>query len=220
MSHRALIDISETLVAQLREAADHDGIPIDPDTIELLSPEEVGAEADTRLAVYPLQVDEDGTTGPTTRQVSESTRREPPLAVSVRYLVVAYPAEDTDQADVVDQLRALGLALQTVHDTPVIDPTEDVPLEQDREVSLSIASVSTDERTSVWTRFPDATHRPSAIIDAGPVMIQSANTDEFTRVSERETDLGRRSDDANGSDGAGDASPESDAEANGNGNDR
>lgn len=195
MTYEAIRHVSDALVDRLAESADYPELPVDPDEIELLSPGDIGPNSTVRIGLYPYRVRKDGSVGSmSTTSVGESARRDPPLPVTVDYLVTAYPREDEDNiSGTVGQQQALGLVLQTINDAGILEPAETAGIEQDTRIGLSITEIPFDQVLSIYAQF-DATYQPSVTIEASPVMIQSINEAEFTRIAERDVDVDRRPD--------------------------
>lgn len=193
MTYEAIRYVSDALVDVLAETARHPEVPVGPDEVELLSPGDVGPNSTVRIGVYPYRVRKDGSVGSmNTTPVNDTARRDPPLPLAIDYLVTAYPREDEDHTSgTVGQQQALGLALQTIHDTGVLDPADTDGLEQDTRIGLSVSDPPREELFSLWARF-DATYQPSVTVEVSPVMIQSINEESFSRVAERDVDVARR----------------------------
>jgi hypothetical protein len=164
--------------------------------VALTSPEAVDADSGIRLGLFPYRVARDGTVGATAPEVTRSTKRDPPLPLSLRYLLTAYPDDgDGDRTTkTLAQQRTLGLAIQLLHDNSRLEPEACAAgLEQERPLSITVTSEPVDRLTNLWTRFGDATYHPSVTFEVSPVLIRSTNEESVTRVDERETDLSRRS---------------------------
>lgn len=192
MTYEAIRHVTEAVLDVLSETADHPDLPVDPDEVQLTSPGDVGPNDITRIGVYPYRVRKDGSVGSmNTTQVGDSARRDPPLPVSVDYLLTAYPRDDEDnESGTIGQQQALGLALQTINDRGVFEPEDVDRLEQETRLTLSITETPHEELMSLWARF-DATYQPSVVVEASPVMIASLNETTFTRIAERDVDVER-----------------------------
>lgn len=194
MTYEAIGHVSETFVDLLSETAAHPDLPVGPDDVQLVSPGGVGPDDSTRIGIYPYRVRKDDSVGSmNTTSVGDSARRDPPLPVAVDYLVTAYPRDDEDNdSGTVGQQQALGLALQTVNDRGVVDPDEMERLNQGTRLTLSLSETPHEELMSLWARF-EATFQPSVVIEASPVMIASLNETAFTKITERDVDVERGS---------------------------
>lgn len=201
MTYSAIADVSAVVVELLKRNVDERS-PLDPNEIELVAPGDGEALSNADLAVCPYRVETDVAMGSASRSTAESgtTRGEPPLSLAVRYLVTAYAVDDGEgddesRADPFEHQERLGTALQILHDNGRIDPADaPVPLLQEQALSISIVDEPLEELLSLWSQVPDASYQPSATIEVAPVLVQSLNEEEFTRVEERETQLGRRAD--------------------------
>ncbi|UVE52051.1 DUF4255 domain-containing protein (plasmid) [Haloferax larsenii] len=193
MTYEAIRYVSEALVDLLSDTADYPELPVAPDEIELVSPEDIGPNSTVRIGFYPYRVRKDGSVGSmNTTPVGDSSRRDPPLPVSIEYLVTAYPRDDEDNVSgTLGQQQALGLVLQTLNDVSVLEPADVEGIDQDTRIALSITDPPFDEVLSLWARF-DATYQPSVTVEASPVMIQSINQEAFTRIAERDVGVQRR----------------------------
>lgn len=187
MTYEAIGRVSEAIVDRLETAADHPELPVSPGEIELTTPADVGPNATTRVGLYPYRVRKDGSVGSLSSQrVGDDASRDPPLPVVVDYLVTAYPRDDeTTESGTIGQQQALGFVLQTIHDEGVLEPADVPGIDQGNRITLSITDQPLDDLLSLWARF-DATFHPSVTVEAAPVMIQSINETEFTRVAERD----------------------------------
>ena len=203
MTYSAIADVSSVLVELVKANADERS-PLDPNGIEVASPADIDSLSSVDLALYPYRIETDAAMGSVNRSTEGTSREEPPLALSIRYLVTAYAVDgggedddDTGQTDPLRRQQLLGAALQLFHDNSRIDPSDaPSPLIQERPLSISIIDEPIEEVLSLWSQFPDATHQPSATIAVSPVVIRSLNEATFARVGERETAIGRRSDES------------------------
>lgn len=197
MTYQAITHVTDELVERFRAVAEHPDVPVEPREVQLASPEEVGANATTRIALYPFRVTRDGSTGSMhPRRAGDAAHRDAPLSVAVQYLVTVYP-DDTEgsTSGTYDQQRLLGLALQTLHDNSLLEPDAVAGVEQDAPIGVTIADDPLEQYCNLWNQFPDATYQPSVIVEVGPVVIRSMNVDEIAAVAERDVDVDRRPDD-------------------------
>lgn len=184
--------VSEALVERLRTAVAEreDVISIDSSDIVLASPDEVGADADTRLSLYLYTVE------PTGHQmhkqiVEDDVRRDPPLSLRLHYLLTAYPSgSGTDETtNHTDQHHTLGLAMQVLHDNATVAPEDlDDSVETEQDATLSMASDAEDRIARLWDSFRDVPLYPSAAYTVEPVRIDSRREEQITRVSERDVE--------------------------------
>ncbi|QIB76123.1 DUF4255 domain-containing protein [Halogeometricum borinquense] len=195
MTYEAIRYVSEALVDLLKETADYPELPVEPDEIELISPADIGPNSTVRIGFYPYRVRKDGSVGSmNTTPVGESAKRDPPLPITIDYLVTAYPRDDEDNVTgTIGQQQALGLVLQTLNDVGILEPEETEGIEQDTRIGLTITNAPLDEVFSLWARF-DATYQPSVTVEVSPVMIQSINEAEFSRIAERDVGVERKPD--------------------------
>lgn len=199
MTFAAITDVSTLLVDVLRERADPEWHPIDPDGIAVAAPDEVDDLSNVQLLVYPYRVEQDNSAGSVSPTIEDTTRSDPPLAVSVRYLVVPQHSGDggdgstgSDGVAMADRTDTLGATLQLFHDLGQLDPAEaSTPLRQDAPLTVRIVDEPLEELFSLWSQLGDVSYQPAATIEVAPVLIPSLNEETFTRVEERETDVGR-----------------------------
>lgn len=192
--------VSEQLVSLLsdRIREREDVGTVDPDSVALISPDEVGEESDVRLGVYLYTVTENPTMNNADRTRTEETRyRDPPLALDLEYLVTAYPGSSDGEETVrsVTQQRLLGLAMQIFHDNAHID-TEHLAgaSDEDADPKIAVDSEPIDVLTGLWSSFDGASFAPSITYHVGPVFIDSQREESIPGVRERETRTSRKPD--------------------------
>ncbi|NGM70799.1 DUF4255 domain-containing protein [Natronolimnobius sp. AArcel1] len=194
MSYSAIADVSNALLEVMAtNVAEHS--PLDPNRIAVASPAELGSLSDIDLVLCPYRIETDNSRGTVSRTTTETTRQDPPLSLSIRYLVVPRAGEnENDDAETqmssIERQRLLGAALQIFHDTSRLEPDEvPVPLIQDEPLTISITDEPFDDVLSLWSQYPDIDWRLAATIEVRPAMIQSLNEETFTRVEDREAVL-------------------------------
>ncbi|SDC99747.1 DUF4255 domain-containing protein [Natrinema hispanicum] len=198
MTYSAIADVSNVLLELLKANAGERS-PIDSNRIEVASPADVDSLSSVDITLYPYQIETDTAMGSGSRTISGTARQDRPLALSVRYLVTAYAVGDGSddgekQTNPFKRQQRLGAALQLFHDNSRIEPADaPAPLGQEQPLSISIVDEPVEELLSLWSQLSDVSHQPSATIEVSPVVIQSLNESEFTRVEEHETTVGRRS---------------------------
>lgn len=200
MTYSAISDVTTVLLETLREGAEDERSPLDPAGIEVASPNDVDSLSDLELTLYPYHVETDNAAGSVSSRTSGNTRHDPPLSLTAYYLVTAYAGGDDDgrsgdgegPGDPLSWGDRLGAALQVFHDNSQIDPAEaPAPLYQEQHLAVTIVDEPLDDVLTLWSQFDDASYRPSATLEVSPIVIQSLNEEEFTRVDERETSVGR-----------------------------
>jgi hypothetical protein len=197
-TYTAIADVSETLVALLRDefAARDDVFTMDGEAVSLVAPDAVDEESATRLSLSLYRIEENASMKNTDmgRASDPTVSQEPPLALDLYYLVTAYPGGGSADgtAATVEQQRVLGLAMQTFHDNAVLsDEQLSGSLDSDVDLQISLVSTSVDELTGLWSTVPDAAFQPSAVYHVGPVLIDSRQREEVTPVTDRETTVDR-----------------------------
>lgn len=185
--------VSEALVRllsdRIREREDVGNV--DPDSVALIAPDEVGEDSDIRLGITLYNVTENPTMKNADRTRTEGTNyRDPPLALDLKYLVTAYPGSDDgeDSARSATQHRLLGLAMQVFHDNARIEAA-DVPddIGEDALPQIAVESEPIDVLSGLWSSFDGASFAPSVTYHVGPVFIDSNRAESIPDVHERET---------------------------------
>lgn len=198
MTYSAIADVSNVLIELIKANADERS-PIDSNRVEVASPADIDSLSSVDLTLYPYQIETDTAMGSGSRTISGTARQDRPLALSVRYLVTAYALDDggendddEGQTNPFKRQQLLGAALQLFHDNSRIEPADTpAPLLQEQPLSISIVDEPVEELLSLWSQFSSVTHQPSATIEVSPVVIQSLNESEFTRVEDHETTIDR-----------------------------
>lgn len=205
-TYAAIADVSEALVERLRDqvAERSDVVSIDRSEIGVVSPGESAAEADVRLGLYLYRVTEDGSMKNVERyDPGQDTTAEPPLALELRYVLAAYPAqsgrEETSKA--LDQQRLLGLAMQVLYDNSVLDSESlSGSGDEDANVTVSLAREPTDTFSTLWNTLTDDNLQPAALYHVGPVQIDPRAGEEIQRVTDRAAEVERLPEERRGSD--------------------
>lgn len=192
-TYAAIADASETLVELLRDriAERSDVVTIDRNEIALVSPDGVGGDSDVRLSVFLYDVTENSVmknqelTNP-----DPDRRRQPPLALDLRYLLTAYPSQSgsEDTANSLDQQRVLGLAMQVLNDNSVLGADELPPSLAENEIQITLEDETVQAFTDIWNTFRDTPLHPSITYEVSPVLIDATDVEEVERVTETGTD--------------------------------
>ena len=197
-SYSAIADVSETLRTLLRDqfAARDDVFSMDGEAVSLVAPDEVSEDSETRLSLSLYRIEENASmknTEAARRTADPTVSQEPPLALDLYYLVIAYPGSTGDgTASTVEQQRILGLAMQTFHDNAVLSDDQLAgSLDPELELQVSLVNASVDELSGLWSTVPEAAFQPSAVYHVGPVLIDSQQREEIVPVTDRETTVDR-----------------------------
>ncbi len=195
--YTAIREANETLLGVLREEIESlDAFDsLAPDSVVLSSPRDVQPKSEVRLSVFLYRVDKDGQLSNSSYQASgDTSRRDPPLGLRLKYMVTAYPpAADSAESTPVDEHTLLGLVLQIIHDNGLIEGSSLVgSLRDEGPLRISMMVDTDDELDRVWDAFGELPPRPSIVYDVGPILIDSAKQEKFTRVQEREIDIDRK----------------------------
>jgi hypothetical protein len=193
VSETAIASVSDSVAGLLSDPL-ADRTDADPRAVALDSPAELSAEPDVRLGVYLSGIERSGREGSNPSAARKRARREsdetvvrqnPPLTLALRYLLTAYPS--SERRDARSQHRLLGAAMRVLHDTPVLDQAG---LHDGPPPRITLES-SSSERAWLWETFPEAPHRPSVSYHVSPVVIESGETSEVGRVTERRASVSR-----------------------------
>jgi len=199
MTDSAIADVSNVLL-ELIKANAGERSPIGSHRVEVASPADVDSLSSVDITLYPYRIETDTAMGSGSRTISGTARQDRPLVLSIRYLVTAYAVGDGGESDDMGRTnpfkrqQRLGAVLQLFHDNSRIEPTDaPAPLGQEQPLSISIVDEPVEELLSLWSQFSGVPHQPSATIEVSPVVVQSLNESEFTRVEDHETRVDRRS---------------------------
>lgn len=133
------------------------------------------------LFLYQTEVSPHWRNRPMPGQVKPGETGQPPLPLDLYYLITAYGEEGQDQE--INSHRLLGRAMRTLHDFPVLDPTEiekavggdlaasDLHQQVER-VRITPQPMSLDEMSKLWNTF-QTQYRISAAYKASVVLIES-----------------------------------------------
>jgi len=197
--HTAIADANETVLTLLRrEIGENDDVDIDADQIVIASPADVEPESPIRLSLFPYKVDRDPSRANESRiRTGENTFQDPPLALTTNVILSSYPpADETDHTERLQaQQTALGLAMQVLYDNSILDGDDVVGTPSAGEpLHVSIQTEANAELQTVWSRFVGTPIQPAVIYQLAPILIESAETEEVSRVSERDIDIERKPD--------------------------
>jgi hypothetical protein len=189
-TYAAIADASETLIELLRDRMTDrsDVVSIDRSEIALVSPDDVGADSEVRLSVFLYDVTENGVLkNQEPPNVESGVRRDPPLALDLRYLLTAFPSQSggDETANTLDQQRILGLAMQVLYDNAILGPDELPSTLAETDVKITLEEESLGAFTDVWNTFRDAALQPSVTYQVSPIMIDGTAEDHFERVTEK-----------------------------------
>lgn len=193
-SFSAIADATETVLGVLRDgiAEREEEVPFSQDQVVLASPDDLSGESDAALSVFPYKITREPRGRPGRVQTGEETFKDPPLILTVKYLVTAHAVGSADIATSRQrQQSALGLAMQVLHDNETPE-TLAGSLKGTESFTIKMYSEANEDIERIWETFVDASIQPAAIYEAGPVPIESTREEEVTRVSERDVDVDRK----------------------------
>ncbi len=160
----AVAAVSETLLELFQKQIEQRrNVSFSRSDVALTSPETVDADSGVRLGLFLYHVTRDEKAGAAAPEIVQSTKRDPPLPLSLQYLLTAYPMDDEGEqaTGTLAQQRTLGLAIQLLHDNSRLEPDACAAgLDQERHLSITVTSEPLDQLTNLWARFGDATYHP------------------------------------------------------------
>ena len=163
-----------------------------PDVVALGSPADRSTEAGVRLGVALYRISRSGRNGDSGRRIErtdqgQTTRKNPPLSLDLRYLLTGYPARESSEGSA----GLLGTAMGVLHDTPTLDPALPERMTSETPVRVSFESAPPEERAWLWESCPETPFRPSVGYRVGPVEIESRIESAVEHVTERRASLAR-----------------------------
>jgi hypothetical protein len=187
-AHTAVADVTRALRAATARRVTDTVDSLTDAAVAAVSPAAVAADDPVRLGIWLYGIDEHATRGNDDRtRVDETRYREPPVGLSLRYLLTAYPGGGTPTTRSLDQQRVLGAGVQALDATGTLDggrlPADD-PAPQ-----ITLESRSPEALSRLWRTVPDAPRQPSVAYRVGPVLIDSPVESVIPPVDERATDL-------------------------------
>jgi hypothetical protein len=201
--YTAIADVSETLLTLVRDRlGDHLGTPAERQAaVALATPSVETVEGPVRIGFYLYGVAENGHLrggDPTAvAGVADAPQR---YALDLRYLLTAYPPQNTDDTTQAarSQQELLGQTVHLLHENAVLRGSEltDAPgggdagpsLSGDAELRLSVVPEPTETLTNIWNTFPDTPFQPSVAYLVGPVAIDAPEPEPIARRAEEKVD--------------------------------
>jgi len=188
--YTAIADVSYTLIDLLRNKMED---LIDPDSIAIVSPEEIEANDSVRLSLFLFQVIENVHMKNQEMQIiNPSKLKYPPLILDLFYMLTSYPSsgiqDKTERTK--EEHSLLGRAMQILHDNPIItNPHLRGCLTDDgQELHISQTPLDLDNMTKIWSTFQDRPFKPSVCYLVANVRIESTREKEAKRVISRKFD--------------------------------
>ena len=188
--YMAIADVSYTLIDLLRNKMDD---LIDPDSIALVSPEEIEGNDSVRLSLFLFQVIENVHMKNQEMQIiNPATLKYPPLILDLIYMLTSYPSsgiqDKTERTK--EEHSILGRAMQILHDNSIItNPHLRGCLTDDgQELHISQTPLDLDNMTKIWSTFNNRPFSPSVCYLVANVRIESTREKEAKRVISRKFD--------------------------------
>lgn len=192
MTYDVIARTSETMLELIRDRIHDrpDVIDVDRQMIALASPDDVDEDSDIRLSLHLYEVTSNDVLNTTSGQYDREAEimRDPPLALDLRYLLTAYPAQTDDHVtrETIDQQRLLGLAIQTLNDHPSIDGTEYGGEQFPKNIGINLMADSSSDVPEIWRSLQESTLRPSVVYEVTPILIDSLAEEEIPPVEGRD----------------------------------
>lgn len=188
--YMAIADVSYTLIDLLRNKMDD---LIDPDSIALVSPEEIEGNDSVRLSLFLFQVIENvHMKNQEMQTINPATLKYPPLILDLVYMLTSYPSsgiqDKTERTK--EEHSILGRAMQILHDNSIItNPHLRGCLTDDgQELHISQTPLDLDNMTKIWSTFNNRPFSPSVCYLVANVRIESTREKEAKRVISRKFD--------------------------------
>lgn len=190
------IRLTTTLLLRLlriRLARPDDDAKLNDDQIQAVAPTAVDEESDVRLTIYLYSVSGAGALNTDRTQYSGTTREKTPLALELRYLLMAFPDSkaENDTEGVMIQHELLGKAMQTLYDAETIKAEELPGSFQDEGVTITLEKRDPLEMTDLWSSFSELPLNPCASYAVRPVKIPSTQETPMAEVEDRDLDVDR-----------------------------
>ncbi|SEP26429.1 Protein of unknown function [Halogranum amylolyticum] len=179
--HSVIERVSRALVILLTDGLQE--ISIDETAginVELLSPADLPAP-NAHLTVYLYRITRNGDVSNRSAYVEpDGTRRQPPLALDLSYLLTVPPTStEPDSDDTYEQHRVLGQAIRVLQDNPVLSGVQ-----VGEDVRITMHTEAMDEVLDVWNTFADTPYQPSVSYLVSPVLVAPARNDPTTPVTD------------------------------------
>jgi hypothetical protein len=187
--YRAIADVGETLIELLRDNM-QDLIPR-KQSIVMASPGEIEANDDIRLSIFLYQVIENIHLKNQEMLIKDpNVLTFPPIALDLYYLLTAYPSGVQDITERTrEEHSILGKAIQIINDNALLTGSvlKGSLTRNDYDLHITLAPLSLDDMTKLWTTFPGKPFRSSICCLVTPVMIDSSRNLTVERVRSKGT---------------------------------
>ena len=189
-THAAIADVGVTLVDLLHEEIQQ-RIEFKKSEIALVSPGD--AANSVRLTLWLYHVSENTHLRDVDRpsRTGDAEKRSP-LVLDLHYLLTVHPTgsgqggqSGVSTAATSEQHELLGLAMQVLHDNPILHAGTLPESLAAAELQVSVEQQPMDELTNLWGTFGDQAFQPSDAYRVTPVVIDSTVERPVSRVEER-----------------------------------
>lgn len=182
-SYSTIAHTSEAILELLRDRITDRGdvVNVDRNEIALVSPADVGSDSDVRLGLYLYGVREwrpmSNSKQAAHRDPDRSGGDDRPLALSLEYLMTAYPSTGGNDvtANSIDQQRVLGLAMQVLHQHAIIGKYELPDPMGENHLTINLERQDIDRIEDIYHSLQDASLHPSITYHVGPVLISGSD---------------------------------------------
>lgn len=186
--YRAIADIGETLIELLRDNLKD--LITKKESIVLASPGEIEANDDVRLSLFLYQVLENVYLKNQEMQVKDhKTLTPPPISLDLYYMLTSHIS--SNESDLTgrtyEEHSVLGRAIQILNNNSTLTGSAlKGNLDKNDVFRITIASLSLDDLSKIWTTFQGKAFRPSICYLVTPVNIESTLEMQVERVVERQ----------------------------------
>lgn len=176
MSHAPILEQAENLLLELLGDALVPGVLHTRDSIQLCQP---NGEQDYRLGVFPYDIEEARPYGtPVPVRISDTQRRSPSRAFSLRFLVFANRKAPFDSMTVTDEMILLEAVMRAIHNS--------CPAELEGEtVSIRFDAITRQEKAALWQSL-GAPLQAAIYLIMEPLVVLSTRLERFVPVRQVE----------------------------------
>jgi hypothetical protein len=185
----AIADVGETLIELLRNNMED---LVDRESIVLVSPAEIDSKDNVRLSLFLYQILENIHLKNQEMQITDPKKLTyPSLALELYYMLTSHVSsgEHDKTEKMLEEHRVLGRAIQVLYDHSILRGSIlKGNLGREEELHITIAPLSLDEMTKIWSTFQNKPFRTSVCYLVTPVRIDSSRSMSIQRVISKETD--------------------------------
>ncbi len=188
MSDTAIRDVEETLITLLRNNM-ADLVP-NPQQIALLSPAQAQGQ-DVRVSLFLYSIIENQYLKNSENRVLNPTQTAiKPIYLDLFYLLTCYTSDRINEPSerTLDARRLLGRAMRVFYDNSTLSGTilQGGLANTTQELRLTLAPITVEDLTRVWSVFPNNAYQPSISYLITPAQIESTRIESRQRVLAKE----------------------------------